>query len=224
MNWPKDCACVSLTSSVGSEVVLTRSPCTVSTVLVAATVLAVEAAAQGRFVARGIVDANFATTDATALVGGGLGINMGPTVQLTVRAGREFGRAEPHNVPVPLLTLFPNASPEDLFVLVFIGDSVRVDRVLTGGVRVHLPVAQRWVRPFVDAEAGVTRVTVRYEPNPYGREGDTNRRMVLTVGGGLSIPLAHRIDVELGYHYGRLVRDSTNHHVNALTTGIAVGL
>lgn len=153
---------------------MTRLYRTVSALVVAATVLQVEASAQERFVVRGLVDATFGTTTATALVAGGVGINLGPTAQLTVRVGREFGRAEPQNDPVPVRTLFPDASPEDLFVLVFVGDSVRVDHLLSGGVRLRLPVVWPSVKPFVDAEAGINRVTVRYLPNPYGVEGDSH--------------------------------------------------
>lgn len=124
------------------------------------------------------------------------------------------------------MTPFPVANPPGVpthFEIVFIPiDSTRVDRRLMGGARFRLPTEHR-LKPFLEVNGGLVRLTTRYEPGSYRDEGNIATRPFAEAGGGISVSLSGRTALEATYRIGQVVEEYNNDGAQSLGLGIAVG-
>ena len=187
-----------------------------------------DAVAQERVVVRGTGAASVGrTATTTGLFGVGVGLKVGPIVQVTAEVGREVGHARISDLPSFTSAPqdpseeFPDPLPPGYSVRLVFLESVQLDLFATTGLRFRLPT-RRWVKPFGDASVGLARVTTRYIPPPAKEGRDT--RMLVALGGGVSLPMTDRVAIEVGYYFSRLLTHSNDRNASKLHGGIAVGI
>jgi opacity protein-like surface antigen len=195
--------------------------------VVAATVLAVEAAAQDRFVVRGIVGANVgSTTRTTGVWGAGVGVNVGPIVQLTGEVGREIGRATVRDLPLVIdLPSDPSLEeappPPGYAIRIVFLERAQVDYFALAGVRLRAPT-RRWLNPFGEASIGFARITTHWIPAPAFVGHET--RALFELGGGVSLPMKNRLALEIEYRFTRPQAYSGSRNANKLHAALALGI
>ncbi len=178
-----------------------------------------DASAQDSIIVRalGVATVSPVNTTTMPLWGIGVGLSVTPIVQLTFEASREFGRDDPTVPPKPT---GPPGVPNRVTV-VFV-ESERIDRRVSGGVRFRMP--DRQLTPFAEANVGVARFTVRYQPGgalPW--QGGIDSRTFVDAGGGLSLSLNRRVAVEISYRLGKVVEQYNRDVFHSFGGGIGVG-
>jgi opacity protein-like surface antigen len=185
------------------------------------------AAAQGGagFV-RGTGGATFGTADAGAVVGGGFGIAVGPNVQIV----GDFAR---------VTDILPSEIRDGLdlisaLISLEVGLPVSIDAtapafLATGGVRFDVPARGR-VRPFVEVQGGVARISFDLEADVAGidisreveEEADleSGSEFVVAAGGGVAIALTEAVGLDFGYRYHRIFTDDPAVNVNAVYASV----
>jgi opacity protein-like surface antigen len=175
-----------------------------------------QASAQERGFIRGLGGVTVGTAETDAIYSGSVGVNIGPVVQIVGEVGRM------QNVLSKDLQADLNDFAD--FISGQSGANVRIDVTVpalyaTGGVRINAPSGK--VRPFVEGSVGFARLTFNVKAAVAGidisdevkesavGDDDNETDLLISLGGGVSIPIASATAVEIGYRYGRvLVEDS----------------
>jgi hypothetical protein len=184
-----------------------------------------DAAAQERVILRGIAGANVGSvTKTTGIWSAGVGVNVGPVVQLTAEVGREISGARIKDLPSiidlpgdPSLEQVPPGYPVRIVLL----ERTQLDYFALGGVRLHVP-ATRWLEPFGEASVGFARVTTHWIPAPAFVGHET--RALVELGGGVSLPMTNRLALEIGYRFSRPHAYTDSRNASKLHGAIAVGI
>jgi opacity protein-like surface antigen len=171
---------------------------------------AVPASAQNeRGFVRGLGGVTFGTAETSTIFGGGGGVNVGRSLQITGELGR-----------------ISDVLPEDLrdqldfisaLVSLQFGVPVRVDATAPafyglGGVRYTMPAGR--IRPFAEAQGGFARITFDIDAEVAGIDAsreiedeanlDSVTEFLLGLGGGVTLPVTDRVAIDIGYRYGRI--------------------
>ena len=154
-------------------------------------------------------------TETSSVVGGGVGVNIGPYVVII----GEFGRMQ---------NVLPQGLQDDLDEIAdAIGDYYDVDVVIdasipayygAGGVRVQAPRGR--LRPFAEVMVGAANMTLKIDArvedvdisdevmDEVGYVSGT--QLLVTGGGGVSIVLAQSAAIDVGYRFGYIDGDDTS--------------
>jgi len=181
--------------------------------------LASPVAAQERLVVRGIGVATFGVDplEGTRLVGAGVTIDVNDIVQLIGDASLEIGRSYPRDTPRP------TGPPGIPFQIVLVEPHQRIDRLLVAGLRLIVPQRHR-VRPFVEFGAGLARernADVLFTV-PQRTVYSSRLNRLVSVGGGISMPVSKRILFDVGYRWHQLLLDASTSNLSTLGASVGV--
>ena len=181
--------------------------------------LASPVAAQERLVVRGIGVATFGVDplEGTRLVGAGVTIDVNDIVQLIGDASLEIGQSYPPDTPRP------TGPPGIPFQIVLVEPHQRIDRLLVAGLRLIVPRRHR-VRPFVESGAGLARernADVLFTV-PQRTVYSSRLNRLVSVGGGISMPVSKRILFDVGYRWHQLLLHAPTSSLSTLGASVGV--
>ena len=175
------------------------------------------ASAQERLVLRATGAATTGLLTRTALVGAGVGVDVGEFVEVVAEGAIAPGL----DYPPPLVVPAGPSGPPVTFVVTLI-DEDRVDRYLLGGLRVLPPTET--VRPFGELTVGWNReVSVDRDPFTGTPRSHSSTGAFVSLGGGVEVRLRSRVELVAGYRYARDTGDESAFHIVHAGVGVGFG-